>query len=144
VEYLDLPQEPPAIIESNRPPAYWPSSSTNDALVVVEDLVIKYAPELPSVLHGVSFTLRAKERVGLLGRTGWCRFQWCLRPLLICCVRQRKIHSGNEYFTLCTKLFSFFTTASHILFRSSRLAVAFLLMVSTFQRLVSTILDRDW
>ncbi|CDO68600.1 hypothetical protein BN946_scf184996.g31 [Trametes cinnabarina] len=72
VEYLDLPQEPPAIIESNRPPAYWPSSSSpnKDHLLVVEDLVVKYAPELPPVLHGVSFSLKAKERVGLLGRTG--------------------------------------------------------------------------
>ncbi|KAI0827335.1 multidrug resistance-associated ABC transporter [Trametes gibbosa] len=72
VEYLDLPQEPPAIIESNRPPAYWPSStSTNkDSLLVVDDLVIKYAPELPAVIRGISFALKAKERVGLLGRTG--------------------------------------------------------------------------
>ncbi|GLB44359.1 putative ABC transporter transmembrane region [Lyophyllum shimeji] len=70
VEYLDLPQEPPAIIESNRVPAYWPSSSDNNALVVVEDLVIKYAPDLPAVLQDVSFTLKARERVGLLGRTG--------------------------------------------------------------------------
>jgi ABC-type multidrug transport system fused ATPase/permease subunit len=70
VEYLDLPQEPPAIIESNRPPAYWPSSSTNDALIRVEDLVIKYALELPAVLCGVSFYLWAGERVGVVGRTG--------------------------------------------------------------------------
>ncbi|KAI0357033.1 multidrug resistance-associated ABC transporter [Trametes cingulata] len=72
VEYLDLPQEPPAIIESNRPPAYWPSSTSQnkDHLLVVEDLVIKYAPELPAVIHGISFSLKAKERVGLLGRTG--------------------------------------------------------------------------
>ncbi|KAG6840544.1 hypothetical protein C0991_005904 [Blastosporella zonata] len=70
VEYLDLPQEPPAVIESNRVPAYWPSSSNNDSLVVVEDLAIKYAPDLPAVLQNVSFTLRAGERVGLLGRTG--------------------------------------------------------------------------
>ena len=69
VEYLDLPQEPPAIVESNRVPAYWPSSATQQ-LVSVEDLVIRYAPELPPVLHNVSFTLRPKERVGLLGRTG--------------------------------------------------------------------------
>ncbi|KAG6858913.1 hypothetical protein C0995_012983, partial [Termitomyces sp. Mi166 len=67
---LDLPQEPPAIIESNRPPAYWPSSSNNDSIVVVEDLEIKYAPDLPAVLQNVSFTLKAGERVGLLGRTG--------------------------------------------------------------------------
>ncbi|KAF8998322.1 hypothetical protein BDZ89DRAFT_1148153 [Hymenopellis radicata] len=44
VEYLDLPQEPPAVIESSRPPAYWPSSTTNDNLVTVENLVVKYGP----------------------------------------------------------------------------------------------------
>jgi ABC-type multidrug transport system fused ATPase/permease subunit len=70
VEYLDLPQEPPAVIENSRPPAYWPSANTNNALIKVEDLVVRYAPELPPVLHGISFELRAKERVGLLGRTG--------------------------------------------------------------------------
>ncbi|KAG1809100.1 uncharacterized protein BJ212DRAFT_1484598 [Suillus subaureus] len=70
VEYLDLPQEPAAVIESSRPPAYWPSSSTKEGLLTVEDLVIKYAPELPPVLHNVSFTLNARERIGLLGRTG--------------------------------------------------------------------------
>jgi ABC-type multidrug transport system fused ATPase/permease subunit len=70
VEYLNLPQEPASIIQSSRPPAYWPSSSTKDSLLRVEDLVIKYAPELPAVLHGVSFSLHARERVGILGRTG--------------------------------------------------------------------------
>ena len=70
VEYLELPQEPPAIIEDNRPPAYWPSSTTTDALIKTEDLVVKYAPDLPAVLHGISFSLKARERVGLLGRTG--------------------------------------------------------------------------
>lgn len=70
MEYLDLPQEPPAIVESNRPPAYWPSSTTHNALLSVQDVVIKYAPELPAVIHGVSFDLKPRERVGLLGRTG--------------------------------------------------------------------------
>lgn len=69
VEYLELPREPPIIVESSRPPAYWPSSES-ESLIVVEDLVIRYAPELPPVLHNVSFTLRGRERVGLLGRTG--------------------------------------------------------------------------
>jgi ABC-type multidrug transport system fused ATPase/permease subunit len=57
------------MVESSRPPAYWPSSESEN-LIVVEDLVIKYAPELPPVLHGVSFSLKGRERVGLLGRTG--------------------------------------------------------------------------
>ncbi|KAJ7751710.1 hypothetical protein B0H16DRAFT_824510 [Mycena metata] len=70
VEYTELPQEPPGIIESHRPPAYWPSSAENSSLVVVQDLHLRYAPELPAVLHGVSFELKAGERVGLVGRTG--------------------------------------------------------------------------
>jgi len=36
VEYLELPQEPPILIESNRPPAYWPSNTDNDSLIVVK------------------------------------------------------------------------------------------------------------
>ena len=69
------------MIESNRPPAYWPSSSDNNALISVENIVVKYAPELPPVLHGVSFALKAGERVGLLGRTGglfiYLFIRWC-------------------------------------------------------------------
>uniref|UniRef100_A0A8H7XJS6 Multidrug resistance-associated ABC transporter n=1 Tax=Psilocybe cubensis TaxID=181762 RepID=A0A8H7XJS6_PSICU len=70
IEYLDVPQEPPAIIETKRAPAYWPSSSSNTDLLVVENLEVKYAPELPSVINDVSFSLKAGERIGLLGRTG--------------------------------------------------------------------------
>lgn len=71
-EYLNLPQEPPSIIESARPPAYWPSSGgpADSKLISVENLVIKYAPDLPSVLQGVSFDIKPRERVGLVGRTG--------------------------------------------------------------------------
>ncbi|KAJ7717556.1 P-loop containing nucleoside triphosphate hydrolase protein [Mycena metata] len=46
------------------------ADAENSSLVVVEDLVIKYAPDLPAVLHDVSFELKAGERVGLVGRTG--------------------------------------------------------------------------
>lgn len=72
MEYLDLPQEPPATIENARPPAHWPSSSgpNENQLLEVRNLQIKYAPDLPAVLHDVSFKLKARERVGLLGRTG--------------------------------------------------------------------------
>jgi ABC-type multidrug transport system fused ATPase/permease subunit len=70
VEYLDLPQEPPAIIEDSRPPAYWPSTTSLDDLIRVENLTVRYAPELPPVLHDISFALKPRERIGLLGRTG--------------------------------------------------------------------------
>ncbi|GAA5998451.1 uncharacterized protein JCM10292_002702 [Rhodotorula paludigena] len=68
-EYLDLPQEPAGGVI---PPATWPcaSAEANLPLLEVRDLVVRYAPELPPVLHGVSFELRAGERLGIVGRTG--------------------------------------------------------------------------
>ncbi|KAG5351693.1 hypothetical protein C0989_005206 [Termitomyces sp. Mn162] len=67
VEYLDVPQEAPATIEKNRPPAYWPSNSGD---LRVENLVVRYAPHLPPVLTEVSLTVKAGERIGVVGRTG--------------------------------------------------------------------------
>ncbi|GAW07489.1 multidrug resistance-associated ABC transporter [Lentinula edodes] len=49
---------------------YWPSSSKDQILVSVENLSVKYAPDLPAVIQDVSFSLKAGERIGLLGRTG--------------------------------------------------------------------------
>ncbi|KAI8979837.1 hypothetical protein BDF20DRAFT_871958 [Mycotypha africana] len=65
-EYLELDQEPPAIIEGSRPPAAWPTTAS----VEVKDLVIRYAPELEPVLHGISFDIKPHEKVGIVGRTG--------------------------------------------------------------------------
>ncbi|KAG8685634.1 hypothetical protein FRC08_012996, partial [Ceratobasidium sp. 394] len=67
-EYLDLPPEPPAVIESRHPPAAWPSATTGT--LVVENLVLKYAPELEPVLNGVSFSTKPSEKIGIVGRTG--------------------------------------------------------------------------
>jgi len=66
-EYMDVPSEPPSIIEGNRPPAYWPS---NTGGISVENLVLKYSPELEPVLQGVSFNIKPTEKIGLVGRTG--------------------------------------------------------------------------
>ncbi|WRT70588.1 uncharacterized protein IL334_007586 [Kwoniella shivajii] len=68
-EYLSLPQEAPAIIPSNRPPAYWPSTDSGSTFLSVQDLEIKYAPDLPTVFKG-SFDVKAGEKIGLIGRTG--------------------------------------------------------------------------
>ena len=63
VEYLDVPQEAPSIIEKNRPPAYWPSSNGE---LVVDNLVVQYASGLPPVLRNLSFTIRPAEKVGVV------------------------------------------------------------------------------
>ncbi|KAF8178248.1 multidrug resistance-associated ABC transporter [Pholiota molesta] len=64
-EYTDLKREPPEYIEP-RPPANWPS----EGAIKCEDLVIRYAPELPDVLHHLNFEIKPGEKVGILGRTG--------------------------------------------------------------------------
>ncbi|KAG0501841.1 hypothetical protein HPP92_001913 [Vanilla planifolia] len=64
--YIELPSEAPAVIESNRPPPGWPSSG----IIEFQDVVLRYRPELPPVLHGISFSILASDKVGIVGRTG--------------------------------------------------------------------------
>ncbi|KAB2627658.1 ABC transporter C family member 12-like [Pyrus ussuriensis x Pyrus communis] len=64
--YIELPSEAPAVIESNRPQPGWPSSGS----IEFEDVVLRYRPGLPPVLHGLSFTVSASEKLGIVGRTG--------------------------------------------------------------------------
>uniref|UniRef100_A0A0K3C7N0 BY PROTMAP: gi/647394901/emb/CDR36136.1/ RHTO0S01e15060g1_1 [Rhodosporidium toruloides] n=1 Tax=Rhodotorula toruloides TaxID=5286 RepID=A0A0K3C7N0_RHOTO len=66
-EYLEVPQEPQGGVI---PPANWPSSTGRTSLLEVKDLVMRYDTNLPPVLHGVSFSVMAGERVGIVGRTG--------------------------------------------------------------------------
>ncbi|PPS08136.1 hypothetical protein GOBAR_AA12505 [Gossypium barbadense] len=64
--YIELPSEAPLIIENSRPPPAWPSSGS----IKFEDVVLRYRPELPPVLHGLSFTISPSDKVGIVGRTG--------------------------------------------------------------------------
>ncbi|KAH9018832.1 ATP-binding cassette transporter [Lactarius hengduanensis] len=64
-EYSDLEIEPPEFVEP-RPPVSWPSNGE----VECDNLVIRYAPELPDVLHNLNFSVKPGEKVGILGRTG--------------------------------------------------------------------------
>ncbi|KAL6333302.1 hypothetical protein AAG906_028485 [Vitis piasezkii] len=64
--YIDLPSEAPATIENNRPPPGWPSSGS----IKFQDIVLHYRPELPPVLHGLSFKISPSEKLGIAGRTG--------------------------------------------------------------------------
>ncbi|OBZ67849.1 ATP-dependent bile acid permease [Grifola frondosa] len=64
-EFSELKREPPEFIEP-RPPASWPT----DGAIKCENLVIRYAPDLPNVLHNLNFEIKPGEKVGVLGRTG--------------------------------------------------------------------------
>ncbi|KAH8923770.1 P-loop containing nucleoside triphosphate hydrolase protein [Atractiella rhizophila] len=66
-EYLDLVQEAPAQRPETRLPAHWPSTSGG---IDVENLSVRYSPDLPMVLKGISFSVKPGEKVGVVGRTG--------------------------------------------------------------------------
>jgi ABC-type multidrug transport system fused ATPase/permease subunit len=63
IEYTELPTES---LEGTSPPAAWPTRG----IIEVEGLVVGYAPDLPPVLKGLSFSVNSNERVGVVGRTG--------------------------------------------------------------------------
>ncbi|MCJ1310468.1 hypothetical protein MMC25_004132 [Agyrium rufum] len=63
VEYSNLKTESQ---EGAEVPASWPSEGRLD----IKDLVLGYAEGLPDILKGVSFSVDARQRVGVVGRTG--------------------------------------------------------------------------
>ncbi|CAH7666033.1 hypothetical protein PPACK8108_LOCUS348 [Phakopsora pachyrhizi] len=64
-EFSEMESEAPEIVEP-RPPAHWPHAGE----VIVENLTVRYAPELPDVLHSVTFHVPAGGKVGIVGATG--------------------------------------------------------------------------
>ncbi|CAG7947934.1 unnamed protein product [Penicillium salamii] len=65
-EYLEVDQEAESVIEGSRPPANWPSQGAVD----FDAYSTRYRPDLDPVLREVSFSVKAGEKVGIVGRTG--------------------------------------------------------------------------
>ncbi|KAM0788854.1 hypothetical protein ACM66B_002939 [Microbotryomycetes sp. NB124-2] len=61
-----LEQEAPAVIEDRRPDKEWPSQGA----IEFNKVVMRYRPELPPVLKGLSLSISAGEKIGVVGRTG--------------------------------------------------------------------------
>lgn len=64
-QYTNLEQEQPDS-ETGQVPATWPVEGD----VKVSNLYSSYAPGGPNILKGVSFSLKAGEKVGIVGRSG--------------------------------------------------------------------------
>jgi len=90
-QFMHLPAEPPAVISDSRPPPSWPSEGRIDLQNLrVRDLKplqnnkkldlppcsyfvylqVKYRPNAPTVLRGITCTFEAGSKIGVVGRTG--------------------------------------------------------------------------
>nr|XP_043631930.1 ABC transporter C family member 8-like [Erigeron canadensis] len=65
-QFMHLQTEPPSIVENNRPPSSWPSKGR----IEFEELKLRYRPNAPLVLKGITCTFKEGTRVGIVGRTG--------------------------------------------------------------------------
>ncbi|KAB7499842.1 Multidrug resistance-associated protein 5, partial [Armadillidium nasatum] len=67
IEYAyEIESEAPKEIEATKPPPSWPSEGG----IIMEDVKLRYRPELPLVLHGITATIKPSEKIGIIGRTG--------------------------------------------------------------------------
>ncbi|KAG1831992.1 ABC transporter [Suillus subalutaceus] len=62
----EVEQEAAHEVEDSPAPADWPSRGE----IVMKDVVMRYRPELPPVLKGLSMSLSPGEKIGVIGRTG--------------------------------------------------------------------------
>ncbi|XP_021744390.1 putative ABC transporter C family member 15 [Chenopodium quinoa] len=66
LDFAQLPSEAPSVIEDCRPELDWPT----EGFIQFENLHVRYSPALPMVLKGITCTIPAKMKVGVVGRTG--------------------------------------------------------------------------
>ncbi|XP_042490566.1 ABC transporter C family member 3-like [Macadamia integrifolia] len=66
LQYTCIPSEPPLLVEENRPSCEWPLQGKVD----IVDLQVRYAPNLPLVLRGLTCTFPGGMKIGIVGRTG--------------------------------------------------------------------------
>ena len=85
-EYTNLPSEAPAHIPGSVPPANWPSRGE----IAIEDLTMRYRPELEPVLKHISLHIRPGEKIGVVGRTGAGK-----SSLVLCLMRIVELETGK-------------------------------------------------
>src|SRR4051812_20273378 len=60
----EIEQEGHKELPDSKLPPGWPGQGS----IELEDVVLKYRPELPEVLEGISLSVKAGEKIGIVGR----------------------------------------------------------------------------
>ncbi|KAF2404486.1 multidrug resistance-associated protein 1 [Trichodelitschia bisporula] len=66
LEYAALPSEAPEVISKKRPPISWPAQGA----VAFHNYSTRYRPGLELVLKDINLSFKAREKIGVVGRTG--------------------------------------------------------------------------
>lgn len=66
LEYANLPGEAPDVVFKNRPSIAWPAAGA----VQFSNYSTRYRPGLDLVLRDISLSIKAHEKIGVVGRTG--------------------------------------------------------------------------
>lgn len=66
LDFASLRSDAPPVMENCRPEPDWPSEGS----IQFENLHVRYCPSLPMVLKGITCTIPARKKVGVVGRTG--------------------------------------------------------------------------
>ena len=85
-EYTELPSEAPAHIPETAPDPSWPTHGD----VLIEDLSMRYRPELEPVLKHLNLHIDPGEKVGVVGRTGAGK-----SSLVLCLMRIIELETGR-------------------------------------------------
>lgn len=62
----ELEHEAAAVIPDHRPPPGWPGAGA----IEMQKLEMRYREDLPLVLKGINLSVKAGEKIGIVGRTG--------------------------------------------------------------------------
>ncbi|RVW54609.1 ABC transporter C family member 4 [Vitis vinifera] len=65
-QFTNIPSEAAWQINDRLPPPNWPTHGN----VELKDLQVRYRPNSPLVLKGITLNIRGKEKIGVVGRTG--------------------------------------------------------------------------
>uniref|UniRef100_A0A7S1NHE9 ATP-dependent transporter ycf16 n=1 Tax=Eutreptiella gymnastica TaxID=73025 RepID=A0A7S1NHE9_9EUGL len=85
-EYQEVAQE--SDVATTTPPPTWPTQGC----ITFENVEMRYRPDIPPSLKGVTFQIRPAEKVGVVGRTGAGK-----STLLVALYRLSELTSGTIY-----------------------------------------------